>query len=111
MDNFAVEEERKEGLMLNIIDCRSKLTTFKEQYAQQYGIRSIGIFGSVARQDNIEGSDIDIVVDLDEPTLAGMYSLRMALTNLFGCDVDLVRMRKSLPELLRSNIERDVIYA
>ena len=96
--------------MMNVNDCQAKLSTFKERFSDEYGIKNIGIFGSVARQDNTEDSDIDIVVDIDNPTLVSMFSLRAALSSLFGCKVDLIRMRESLPSIMKKNIERDVIY-
>ena len=70
----------------------------------------LGIFGSVARKENTEGSDIDIVVEVQQPSLALMYELKEALKALFGCEVDLVRFRESLRPLFKTNIQRDVIY-
>lgn len=96
--------------MMNITDCCNKLADFKQAHAEEYGIKNIGIFGSVARQENTEDSDIDIVVDIDSPTLTGMHNLRQALNMCFGCHVDVVVMRKSLRKLLKDNIERDAIY-
>ena len=77
---------------------------------RQFGILKIGIFGSVARQQNREDSDIDIVVEIEKPTLSLMYELREMLTRLFDTEVDLVRFRDSLRPLFKSNIQRDVIY-
>ena len=68
------------------------------------------IFGSVARNENTEGSDIDIVVEVEKPSLQLMYELKEALKALFACEVDLVRFRDSLRPLFKSNILRDVIY-
>ncbi|MDO4161088.1 MAG: nucleotidyltransferase domain-containing protein [Prevotellaceae bacterium] len=96
--------------MLNLNDCCRKLADFKNAHSQEYGIKKIGIFGSVARQENTEDSDIDIVVHIDNPTLAGMYNLHEALVECFGCDVDVIRMRNSLRDLMKRNIERDTIY-
>jgi predicted nucleotidyltransferase len=70
----------------------------------------LGIFGSVARRENTEGSDIDIVVEVQQQTLSLMYELKNALKALFGCDVDLVRFRETLRPLFKANIQRDVIY-
>ena len=67
-------------------------------------------FGSVARKENTENSDIDIVVEVQKPSLQLMYELKEALKQLFNCEVDLVRFRDSLRPLFKSNIERDAIY-
>lgn len=96
--------------MLVLQDCIKKLSDFKALFSQKYGITKLGIFGSVARKENTEDSDIDIVVEVKKPSLQLMYELREALKQLFGCEVDLVRFRDSLRPLFKSNIQRDVIY-
>ena len=96
--------------MLELQDCISKLSSFKSACAQKYGITKLGIFGSVARKENTEKSDIDIVVEVEKPSLQLMYELNEALKQLFKCEVNLVRYRDSLRPLFKSNIERDVIY-
>lgn len=96
--------------MLLLKDCIAKLSDFKTRSGQKYGIQKLGIFGSVARQENTENSDIDIVVELQDPTLSKMYDLNEKLTSLFGCNVDVVRFRKSLRPLFKANILNDVIY-
>lgn len=96
--------------MLELQDCIKKLADFKGTFAQKFGITKLGIFGSVARKENTEDSDIDIVVEVNKPSLQLMYELKEALKQLFKCEVDLVRFRNSLRPLLKSNIERDVIY-
>ena len=96
--------------MLELQDCITKLADFKRLFAQKFGITKLGIFGSVARKENTENSDIDIVVEVKKPSLQLMYELKEALTQLFMCEVDLVRFRDSLRPLFKSNIQRDVIY-
>ncbi len=64
----------------------------------------------VARQENREDSDLDIVVDIDNPTLSTMYTLKTVLTEMFHCEIDLVRFRSSLPPFLKQNIEKEAIY-
>lgn len=96
--------------MLVLRDCINKLTTFKEESGGKFGITKIGIFGSVARQENTDESDIDIVVEVETPTLSLMYELRERLEALFRCNVDLVRFRPSLRPLLKSNILNDAVY-
>lgn len=97
-------------IMLVLQDCINKLAYFKAAFSQKYGITKLGIFGSVARKENTEGSDIDIVVEVRKPSLKLMYELKEALKDLFACEVDLVRYRESLRPLFKSNITRDVIY-
>lgn len=96
--------------MLILQDCINKLKDFKAKFGMKYGIEKLGIFGSVARSENTEQSDIDIVVEVRKPSLSLMYELREALKALFGCEVDLVRYRESLRPLFKANIQNDVIY-
>ena len=83
------------------------LRLFKEKFAAKYGIRSIGIFGSVARDD----SDLDVFVELEEPDFYTMHDIRDALQQICGCKVDLLRLREGLRELLIKRIEKDGLYA
>ena len=53
---------------------------------------------------------MDIVVEVEKPTLALMHDLHEALVLLFNCKVDLVRFRKSLRPLLLSNINKEAVY-
>ena len=96
--------------MLVLQDCIEKLSAFKREFGRQYGITKLGIFGSVARQENTEDSDIDIVVEVEKPTLSLMYELREMLKSIFKCEVDLVRFRSTLRPLFKSKILNDVVY-
>ena len=86
------------------------MSEFKSQFGDKFGIIRLGIFGSVAREENNEDSDIDIVVEVKKPSLTIMYELEQSLKALFDCDVDLVRYRQSLRPLFKSNIQKDVVF-
>ena len=96
--------------MVYLKECKSKLAEFKSQFGDKFGIIRLGIFGSVAREENNENSYIDIVVEVKKPSLTIMYELEQSLKALFGCDVDLVRYRQSLRPLFKSNIQKDVVF-
>lgn len=96
--------------MITLKACKDKLLGFKQSSGAAFGIRRLGVFGSVAREENRADSDVDIVVELAAPSLSTMYELRTALTGLLGCKVDLVRMRGSLSPFLKANIEKDAVY-
>ena len=96
--------------MVYLKECKSKLAEFKSQFGDKFGIIRLGIFGSVAREENNENSDIDIVVEVKKPSLTIMYELEQSLKALFDCDVDLVRYRQSLRPLFKSNIQKDVVF-
>lgn len=84
---------------------------FKDGFADQFGIRSIGIFGSVARNEHQAGSDLDVFVELESPDPYIMFDIRETLEKICGCKVDLLRLRRNLRSLLLKRIEQDGIYA
>ena len=58
---------------------------------RKYGARSIRVFGSVARSDNRETSDVDLLVEFEEGrTLFDLIDLRLDLRDLLGAEVDIV---------------------
>lgn len=87
------------------------LQSIKEHSANKYGIEEIGIFGSVARGEQNEDSDLDVFVKLSTPDFFIMSALKDDIEKRCGCRVDLLRLRPTLRPLLKSRIERDGIYA
>lgn len=87
------------------------LRDYKVQKAVQYGISRIGIFGSVARGEHSENSDVDICVDLESPSLFYMVHIREELQQLFGSPVDIIRIRPEMDALLKRDITEEGIYA
>ena len=85
------------------------LKQFKDTKAMQYGIQKIGLFGSVARGEHHEGSDVDVVYE-GEPNILLRSRMKRELESLFGCNVDLVRFRKLLENtLFGESINEDLI--
>ncbi len=69
------------------------------------GVRSLSIFGSVARDEAQPGSDVDMLVEFDRPTgLFGLIRLKHRLEELLGCSVDV-----GTPNGLRPSIRDDVL--
>ena len=87
-----------------------KLKKYKSVLEKKYGITKLGIFGSVARGDFTENSDVDIIVEIKEADPFVLLNIKEELTNLLGYEVDLVRLRKNLNKFLRKRIEKEVIY-
>lgn len=86
------------------------LKEYKALKAVQYGISRVGIFGSVARGEQTEESDVDVCIDLTSPTLFKLVHIKEELQELFGCPVDIVRLRQEMDPLLRRNIMEEGIY-
>ena len=88
----------------------------KRQYpylSSEYGVRRIGLFGSVARQTDQPESDIDVVVEFHKPIGLKFMSFVEYIENLFGRKVDVLTMEGIRNIRLRkvsSEIERDIIY-
>ena len=92
-------------------ECIAVLKQFKEEFASKYGIRSIGIFGSVARGEQHEESDLDVFVELKDPDPFIMFDIKEELERICNCKIDLLRLRKNLRSLISQRIARDGIYA
>ena len=91
----------------NITILRKYLST----KADAYGITKIGIFGSVARNEQTEDSDVDVCVEMKKPDLFTMVHIKEELQELFGKPVDIVRLRNNMNPMLLKQIKRDGIYA
>ena len=88
----------------------SILRIFYRSQAAKYGITRMGIFGSVARGEQTEDSDVDICYEGTAPTLLVLDQLQSELKTLFGCSVDMVRLRDSMNQCLKEQIKKDAIY-
>jgi predicted nucleotidyltransferase len=80
------------------------------QFERLYGITKIGIFGSVARDDASERSDVDIVYEMSRPNLFTVVHLKDELENILHCSVDLVRYRERMNPFLKKRIEKEGVY-
>lgn len=86
------------------------LRSHKDFFATEFKVIKIGIFGSCARGDVGEESDIDIVVELEKPDLYYLIGVKQAVEEAFGGKVDVVRLRDKMNVTLKRRIERDAIY-
>lgn len=85
------------------------LRNHAEDLKNRFGIRSLRLFGSVARNEHQEGSDVDVCVEM-APNLYQLISLKQGLEALLGCTVDVVRMNRNMSPFLKREIEKDGIY-
>ncbi len=77
--------------------------------AAQYGASNVRVFGSVARGEADEQSDIDLLVDLEPGrSLFDLGGLLMDVQDLLGCDVDVVTA-KGLRERIRERVLKEAI--
>jgi predicted nucleotidyltransferase len=82
----------------------------KKELNDVYGVQSLALFGSVARDEANPTSDIDLLVEFSRPVgLFGLFALQDRLEELFGCKVD-VGTPESLKPRLRPTIKAELIY-
>jgi predicted nucleotidyltransferase len=76
---------------------------------EKFGVKSLRLFGSVARGEATAGSDVDLLVNFREtPTFSGYMKLRIYLEDLLGAKVDLIT-ESGLREGVRPYVEKDAI--
>jgi hypothetical protein len=84
----------------------------KEYFLAQFNVDKIGIFGSYARNEQTENSDIDIIIEMPRGTndiFEKKQKLRELLKSTFQREVDICRERAIKP-IFREMILKDVIY-
>jgi len=80
------------------------------ELAGRFTVRRIGVFGSFAKDVEGPESDVDIIVELAEPTFDHYMDLKFHLEEVLKCPVDLV-MADTVKPRIKPIIEREVIYA
>jgi len=88
-----------------------RLRQFKQQYSLEYGIERIGIFGSVARGEQTENSDVDIFYEGKSLGLKSLVEFPLLLEKFLDAPVDVVRKHGNLRPSFVKRIMRDIIYA
>jgi predicted nucleotidyltransferase len=88
----------------------SFLHQYKERNRRKYGIINIGLFGSASRRVMTGQSDIDIVVELEDPDMFNLIGIKQDLEEELSRPVDIVRYRKKMNAFLKAKIEKEAIY-
>ena len=96
--------------MRTATEYKALLTSFKQEFGSQFGIKELGFFGSVARGEHTEGSDLDVFISLEKVEPFILFDLKEMLESLCKCKVDLIRLRDSLRPALLDNIRKEGIY-
>lgn len=98
------------SIMLSTKEVIKILKKFKVDSASKYGITSLGLFGSFARNQQNETSDVDVFVTLKESDFFVLERIREELENLVHKNIDIVNYRESLRNSFKQNILNDAIY-
>ena len=96
--------------MLSTKEIIAILKKFKAESASEYGIISLGLFGSFARNQQRETSDVDVFVTLKESDFFVLERIKEELESLIHSNIDIVNYRDSLRNSFKQNILNDAIY-
>jgi len=89
------------------------LQTLKQKNAElttKFGVKSLSLFGSVARNEATSASDVDLLVEFNRPTgYFGLFALQDYLEKLLGCPVDLGTL-DSLKPHIKERIQGELLH-
>ena len=89
-----------------ILDC---LNNHFQEFKEKYNVEQIGLFGSYARDEATEESDIDIFVKMP-PKMFDRIAIKHLLQEELGKEVDIIRGHKHIDSLLMEMIQKEIIY-
>ncbi|HJX56480.1 MAG TPA: nucleotidyltransferase family protein [Methanoregula sp.] len=91
-------------------DILASLKKLKKEVAKEYSVKTMGVFGSVARDEQTGQSDIDLLVEFSKPVgFVTFMRLENFLSDRLGNKVDLVTP-DSLKPVIRQDVLSEVIY-
>ncbi|HEY9663224.1 MAG TPA: nucleotidyltransferase family protein [Allocoleopsis sp.] len=91
-------------------EVKQQLLQIKPRLQQFYQVTELGIFGSYARQEQTETSDVDVLIDyVQTPTLFKLVELREDLSEVLGMKVDVVT-KNGLKPSIRERVLSEVVY-
>ena len=81
-------------------EIRKQLQEHKQDLRNEYGVKNLGIFGSYVRGEQTDQSDVDILVDLEQPIgLVRLVRLNRNISQLLGMKVDLTTKNALKPHI------------
>lgn len=90
--------------MLSKTDIESTLKQIKPLLADKYHVSSIGYFGSFAKGEQTDTSDLDLLVEFSKPVGWEFFTLEKFLEQTFGIRIDLVT-----PNALKNRIKESIL--
>ncbi len=86
------------------------LKTSKTHFNKTYGVTKIGLFGSYARDEQTEDSDIDIAIEIDSKnSFRSFFGLKKEIEQKLGKKIDL-GIESALKPIAKKHIQKDLIY-
>ena len=102
--------QRERDICMNKDECITLLKKYMNILKEKYGITSLSLFGSTARGEQKEGSDIDLFVDTETPNPFLLMDAKEFLEKATGMSVDIVRNHQNLNPRLRRRILKDGVF-
>jgi len=99
--------ETPDGERQKVLD---RLGNFKKYNAQKYGIESLALFGSFSRGEQNKESDVDVLIELDSPSLFIYAEIQSKLESILKRKVDLVSSKSRKRNGFDKQISKDLIY-
>ena len=87
------------------------LHLYKKEVANELKISKIGIFGSTARGDADDESDVDIVISMSEPDFFTLAGIKSDLEDRLKKSVDIITYTDTMNSLLKKRIDHEAVYA
>jgi len=88
----------------------NSLSRLKKHFSKQYGVSEIDIFGSLARDENTERNDVDIVLKMEKPDLFYLVHIKKELETEYSSKVDIVQYRETMNPFLKKRIDQEAVY-
>ncbi|UCH98150.1 MAG: nucleotidyltransferase family protein [Candidatus Aminicenantes bacterium] len=95
--------------MKTVKQLKKILAQHKPDLKRKYHVKQLGVFGSYARGEEMQTSDLDILVDFEQPIGLDFVTLAEELETLLGVKVDLVSANAVKPRMMES-IKRELVY-
>ena len=87
-----------------------RLTDCMEEIRQRFSVQTLAIFGSIARDEAVHNSDVDVLVVFDREASFDLFmDLKFYLEDLLGVKIDLVTDKALRPQVRRA-IEQELIH-
>ena len=86
------------------------LRNHEQEIKRRFAVRRIGLFGSFVRGEETKESDIDILVEFEDPTFRNFMNLAFYLEDIFSRRVDLLTP-EGISHRIRPYVEKEVVWA
>lgn len=106
---IVIFKQKQIHLMKKLSEIKSLLQVYQPVLKEKYHIKRLGIFGSFARDEADDNSDVDILVEFEKPIGLDFVLLGDELEDILGVRVDIVTPNSLKPKMF-GYIKQDLIY-